>query len=103
MGLRWAKAPSSCQGWPARCCDERGLARAALPTRRHLGWRRDELLGLLRARRGSLALPVRRRRHRDHARDDLAPRPELALLPAGRRAATALLLSCARPVRAARW
>ena len=81
---------------------ERGLARTAVPARRHLGRRRHQLLAVLRARRAGRAVPVRRRRRGDADRAGRAASAQLALLPAGRRAGPALRLPRPRALRAAR-
>ena len=91
---------------PARARPERwsadgGLARSAVPARRHVGRRGHELLDLLRARRARRAVPVRRRGRRDVRRADRAHVAQLALLPARRARRPALRLPRPRPVRPA--
>ena len=60
---------------PSSCACEAGLAGRAVPARRDLGRRGDELLALLGARRARRALPLRRRRPtRARRRSTSAPR-----------------------------
>ena len=68
-------APSCCRRSPERWSDDRGLARPAVPARRHLGRRGHELLAVLGARRARRAVPVRRgRRRAAHRARRSAPR-----------------------------
>ena len=79
----------------------RGLAGTAVPARRHVGRRGDELLALLRARRAGRAVPVRRHDRETRVELHERDRAQLALLPPRHRPRAALRLPRPRAVRPA--